>query len=45
MSDIILTVETANWADLGNHQFWFEPSEILHGRSSSTPEPVAFTIP
>ena len=37
--------ETANRADSGQLQFWSEPSEILHGRSSSTPEPVAFTIP
>ena len=37
--------ETANWAQSGKHQFWSEPSEILNVRSSSTPEPVAFTIP
>ena len=26
-------------------QFWSEPSEILNVRSSSTAEPVAYTIP
>ena len=37
--------ETAKRADSGQLQFWSEPSEILNIRSSSTPEPVAFTIP
>ena len=36
--------ETANRADSGQLQFWSEPSEILNVRSSSTPEPVVFTI-
>jgi len=31
-------------AEPGQLQFWSEPSEILNVRSSSTPEPVAFTI-
>ena len=37
--------KTANRADSGKLQFRSEPSEILNVRSSSTPEPVAFTIP
>ena len=37
--------EKANRAYSGQLQFWSEPSEILNVRSSSTPEPVAFTIP
>ena len=37
--------ETASWADSGQLQFWSQSSEILNKRSSSTPEPVAFTIP
>ena len=37
--------ETANRADSGQLQFWSEPSGILNVRSSSTPDPVAFTIP
>ena len=37
--------ETAHRADLGQLQFWSEPSEILDLRFSNTPETVAFTIP
>ena len=37
--------ETANWAESGKHQFWYEPSEILNLRTSTTPETVAFTPP
>ena len=37
--------ETASRADSGQLQFWSEPSDILKLRSSSTPEPAAFTIP
>ena len=40
-----ISAETANRADSGQFQLWSEPSVILNVRSSSTPEPVAFTIP
>ena len=41
----IRLAETANRADPGQLQFWFEPSEILKLRSSNTPETVAFNMP
>ena len=34
-----------NWAELGQLQFWSEPSEILNLWSSNTPKTATFNIP